>query len=162
MTQMQQQMQEQTQQMQQMAQQLQDKQADRDVKIREAEIAAESRILEAQINNSGRADVEELRGIVELLKQNIDIANTPADWRTQGEDVGSYDVNQPQDYPQPMEFEQPIAPAQDIESPPSEGFLMPEQNALPNFAPDPDQIGESALIDENLAFMPNGDGQNDV
>ena len=162
MTQMQQQMQEQTQQMQQMAQQLQDKQADRDVKIREAEIAAESRILEAQINNSGRSDVEELRGIVELLKQNIDIANTPADWRTQGEDVGSYDVNQPQDYPQPMEFEQPIAPAQDIESPPSEGFLMPEQNALPNFAPDPDQIGESALIDENLAFMPNGDGQNDV
>ena len=61
-----------------------------------------------------------------------------------------------------MEFEQPIAPAQDIESPPSEGFLMPEQNAQPNFAPDPDQIGESALIDENLAFMPNGDGQNDV
>lgn len=162
MTQMQQQMQEQTQQMQQMAQQLQDKQADRDVKIREAEIAAESRILEAQINNSGRADVEELRGIVELLKQNIDIANTPADWRTQGEDVGSYDVNQPQYYPQPMEFEQPIVPAQDIESPPSEGFLMPEQNALPNFAPDPDQIGESALIDENLAFTPNGDGQNDV
>ena len=162
MTQMQQQMQEQTQQMQQMAQQLQDKQADRDVKIREAEIAAESRILEAQINNSGRSDVEELRGIVELLKQNIDIANTPADWRTQGEDVGSYDVNQSQDYPQPMEFEQPIVPAQDIESPPSEGFLMPEQNALPNFAPDPDQIGESALIDENLAFMPNGDGQNDV
>lgn len=162
MTQMQQQMQEQAQQMQQMAQQLQDKQADRDVKIREAEIAAESRILEAQINNSGRADVEELRGIVELLKQNIDITNTPADWLTQGEDVGSYDVNQSQDYPQPMEFEQPIAPAQDIESPPSEGFLMPEQNALPNFAPDPDQIGESALIDENLAFMPNGDGQNDV
>lgn len=162
MTQMQQQMQEQMQQMQQMAQQLEDKQADRDVKIREAEIAAESRILEAQINNSGRADVEELRGIVELLKQNIDITNTPADWLTQGEDVGSYDVNQSQDYSQPMEFEQPIAPAQDIESPPSEGFLMPEQNALPNFAPDPDQIGESALIDENLAFMPNGDGQNDV
>lgn len=161
-TQMQQQMQEQTQQMQQMAQQLQDKQADRDVKIREAEIAAESRILEAQINNSGRADVEELRGIVELLKQNVDITNTPADWLTQGEDVGSYDVNQSQDYPQPMEFEQPIAPAQDVESPPSEGFLMPEQNAQPNFAPNPDQIGESALINENLAFMPNGDGQNDV
>lgn len=162
MTQMQQQMQEQMQQMQEMARQLQDKQADRDVKIREAEIAAESRILEAQINNSGRADVEELRGIVELLKQNVDITNTPADWLTQGEDVGNYDVNQSQDYPQPMEFEQPIAPAQDIESHPSEGFLMPEQNALPNFAPNPDQIGESALIDENLAFMPNGDGQNDV
>jgi len=148
--------------MQEMARQLQDKQADRDVKIREAEIAAESRIQEAQINNSGRPDVEELRGIVELLKQNVDITNTPQDWLTQGEDVNNYNPNQPQEYSQPMEFEQPIAPAQDIESPPSEGFLMPEQNALPNFAPDPDQIGESALIDENLAFMPNGDGQNDV
>ena len=162
MTQMQQQMQEQMQQMQEMARQLQDKQADRDVKIREAEIAAESRIQEAQINNSGRADVEELRGIVELLKQNVDITNTPPDWLTQGEDVDNYNPNQPQEYSQPMEFEQPIAPAQDVESPPSEGFLMPEQNAQPNFAPNPDQIGESALIDEDLAFMPNGDGQNDV
>ena len=162
MTQMQQQMQEQMQQMQEMARQLQDKQADREVEIRKAEIAADSRIQEAQINNSGRADVEELRGIVELLKQNVDITNTPPDWLTQGEDVGSYDVNQSQDYPQPMEPEQPIAPAQDIESPPSEGFLMPEQNAQQNFAPNPDQIGESALINEDLAFMPNGDGQNDV
>lgn len=162
MTQMQQQMQEQTQQMQQMAQQLEDKQADRDVKIREAEIAAESRILEAQINNSGRSDVEELRGIVELLKQKIDLSNIPEDWVVQGEDVESYYPDAPQEYSQPMEFEQPIAPAQGIESPPSEGFLMPEQNAQPNFAPNPDQIGESALINENLAFMPNGDGQNDV
>lgn len=162
MTQMQQQMQEQMQQMQEMARQLQDKQADRDVEIKKAEIAADSRIQEAQINNSGRADVEELRGIVELLKQNVDITNTPPDWLTQGEDVDNYDPNQPQEYSQPMEFEQPIAPAQDVESPPSEGFLMSEQNAQPNFAPNPDQIGESALIDEDLAFMPNGDGQNDV
>lgn len=162
MTQMQQQMQEQMQQMQEMARQLQDKQADREVEIRKAEIAADSRIQEAQINNSGRADVEELRGIVELLKQNVDITNTPTDWLTQGEDVDNYNLNQPQEYSQPMEFEQPIAPAQDIESPPSEGFLMPEQNAQPNFAPNPDQIGESALINEDLAFMPNGDGQNDV
>ena len=162
MTQMQQQMQEQMQQMQEMARQLQDKQADRDVKIREAEIAAESRIQEAQINNSGRADVEELRGIVELLKQKIDLSDIPEDWVTQGEDVDNYNPNQPQEYSQPMEFEQPIAPAQYVESPPSEGFLMSEQNAQPNFAPNPDQIGESALIDEDLAFMPNGDGQNDV
>ena len=162
MTQMQQQMQEQMQQMQEMARQLQDKQADRDVKIREAEIAADSRIQEAQINNSGRADVEELRGIVELLKQKIDLSDIPEDWVTQGEDVDNYNPNQPQEYSQPMEFEQPIAPAQDVESPPSEGFLMPEQNAQPNFAPNPDQVGESALIDEDLAFMPNGDGQNDV
>lgn len=162
MTQMQQQMQEQMQQMQEMARQLQDKQADRDVKIREAEIAADSRIQEAQINNSGRADVEELRGIVELLKQNVDITNTPPDWLTQGEDVDNYNLNQPQEYSQPMEFEQPIEFAQDVESPPSEGFLMSEQNAQPNLAPNPDQIGESALINEDLAFMPNGDGQNDV
>ena len=162
MTQMQQQMQEQMQQMQEMARQLQDKQADREVEIRKAEIAADSRIQEAQINNSGRADVEELRGIVELLKQNVDITNTPSDWLTQGEDVNNYNPNQPQEYSQPMEPEQPIEFAQDVESPPSEGFLMSEQNAQPNFAPNPDQIGESALINEDLAFMPNGDGQNDV
>lgn len=120
MTQMQQQMQEQMQQMQEMARQLQDKQADREVEIRKAEIAADSRIQEAQINNSGRADVEELRGIVELLKQNVDITNTPPDWLTQGEDVNNYNPNQPQEFPQPMEPEQPIEFAQDIENPPSE------------------------------------------
>ena len=39
------------------------------LKIREAEIAAEKAAFKKAQITSGRADVEELRGIVELLKQ---------------------------------------------------------------------------------------------
>ena len=55
-------------------------------------------------------------------------------------------------------FEQPIVPAQDMNSPPSEGFLMSEQNAQQeNFALNPDQVEESAMI-ENVLPVEQQDG----
>lgn len=157
-SQMQNQMQQQQQQMQEMMKQLQDKQADRDVEIMKAQIAAESRVQEAQINNSGRTDVEELRGVVELLKQQVDMSQVPPDWLQQGEDDQSYNQN-----PQTGGFEPPPDPSQQpFQDPATEqGFLMPEQMAQPNFAPEPDQFGESAPIENGMNMMPNGDG-NDV
>lgn len=159
MTQMQQQMQMLQQQLQQAQAELNDKNADREVEIIKAQITADSRIQEAQINNSGRADVEELRGVVELLKQQVDMSQVPPEWLQQGEDDQSYNQDS-----QTRGFEPPPDPApQSFEDPAIEqGFLMPEQSAQPSFAPEIDQIGESALIDNGMNMMPNGDGQNDV
>ena len=134
--------------------QLNDKNADRNIEMMKVELQAEKDIQVAQINASSRSDVQELRGVVELLKQRIDLSNTPQNWLQQGEGVDSYAPAEIEQPPQPMEYEQPIEPAPDMNSPPSEGFLMPEENAQPeNLAPSPDQIGESALI-ENGGMPP--------
>lgn len=134
--------------------QLNDKNADRNIEMMKVELQAEKDIQVAQINASSRSDVQELRGVVELLKQRIDLSNTPQNWLQQGEGVDSYAPTEIEQPPQPMEYEQPIEPAPDMNSPPSEGFLMPEENAQPeNLAPSPDQIGESALI-ENGGMPP--------
>lgn len=134
--------------------QLNDKNADRNIEMMKVELQAEKDIQVAQINASSRSDVQELRGVVELLKQRIDLSNTPQNWLQQGEGVDSYAPTEIEQPPQPMEYEQPIEPAPDMNSPPSEGFLMSEQNAQPeNLAPSPDQIGESALI-ENGGMPP--------
>ena len=135
-------------------QQLNDKNADRNIEMMKVQLQAEKDIQVAQINASSRSDVQELRGVVELLKQRIDLSNTPQNWLQQGEGVDSYAPTEIEQPPQPMEYEQPIEPAPDMNSPPSEGFLMPEENAQPeNLAPNPDQIGESALI-ENGGMPP--------
>lgn len=135
-------------------QQLNDKNADRNIEMMKVQLQAEKDIQVAQINASSRSDVQELRGVVELLKQRIDLSNTPQNWLQQGEGVDSYAPTEIEQPPQPMEYEQPIEPAPDMNSPPSEGFLMPEENAQPeNLAPSPDQIGESALI-ENGGMPP--------
>ena len=135
-------------------QQLNDKNADRNIEMMKVELQAEKDIQVAQINASSRSDVQELRGVVELLKQRIDLSNTPQNWLQQGEGVDNYAPTEIEQPPQPMEYEQPIEPAPDMNSPPSEGFLMPEENAQPeNLAPSPDQIGESALI-ENGGMPP--------
>ena len=134
--------------------QLNDKNADRNIEMMKVELQAEKDIQVAQINASSRSDVQELRGVVELLKQRIDLSNTPQNWLQQGEGVDSYAPTEIEQPPQPMEYEQPIELAPDMNSPPSEGFLMPEENAQPeNLAPSPDQIGESALI-ENGGMPP--------
>ena len=134
--------------------QLNDKNADRNIEMMKVELQAEKDIQVAQINASSRSDVQELRGVVELLKQRIDLSNTPQNWLQQGEGVDSYAPTEIEQPPQPMEYEQPIEPAPDMNSPPSEGFLMPEENAQPeNLAPSPDQIGESAMI-ENGGMPP--------
>lgn len=131
-----------------------DKDQDRQLEMVKAQLQAEKDIQVAQINASSRSDVQELRGVVELLKQRIDLSNTPQNWLQQGEGVDSYAPAEIEQPPQPMEYEQPIEPAPDMNSPPSEGFLMPEENAQPeNLAPSPDQTGESALI-ENGGMPP--------
>lgn len=136
-----------------------DKEMDRQLETFKAELEKEKAIQVAQINNAGRADVEELRGVVKLIEQKINLANAPQDWLQKGEGVESYAPSPQNNLPsQPMEYEQPIVPAQDIESPPSEGFLMPDENAQ-NFALEPDQFEESAMINEQVLPV---EQQNDV
>jgi hypothetical protein len=146
---------------------LSDKKADREVEIKKAIMNAEQAIKVAQINNSGRADVEELRGMVELMKQQIDLSSAPQDWLQQGEDVDKYAPTKAIDddeYPQSGGLEPPPDMTQQgIENPATEqGFLMPEESAQPNFALNPDQIKESALIKNGGDLLPNMEQQNDV
>ena len=136
-----------------------DKEMDRQLETFKAELEKEKAIQVAKINASSRADQEEIKGLVTLLKEKIALANAPPQWIQQGEGVENY-APSPQNNlpPQPMEYGQPIVPAQDIESPPSEGFLMPEQNAQQeNFALNPDQVEESAMI-ENVLPVEQQDG----
>lgn len=156
--------------LEQLQKQLNDKEADRQIELVKAQLQAEQAIQVAQINNSGRADVEELRGIVELMKQQIDIRNAPQDWLEQGEDVDAYapsEAYEPEyddEYSQPEWSEPPsdIAPT-DMESPATEqGFLMPEETVQPNLALNPDQIEDSALINTGGDLLPNMEQNNDV
>jgi hypothetical protein len=144
---------------------LNDKKADREIDIQKAILNAEQAIKVAQINNAGRSDVEELRGIVELLKQQVDLSNIPQDWTQQGEDVEEYAPSEAIDdnkysqsgWPEPP----PDMTQQGIENPATEqGFLMPKESAQPNFAPNPDQIGESALIKNGGDLLPNMEQNN--
>lgn len=133
-----------------------DKDQDRQLEMVKTQLQAEKDIQVAQINAASRADVQELRGVVELLKQKIDIANAPPQWTQQGEGVENYSPS-PTDLPsQPMEYEQPIEFAQDMTNPPSEGFLMSDENAQ-NLALEPDQFEESAMI-ENVLPVEQQDG----
>lgn len=162
MSQMQQQVQMLQQQLQQAQVELNDKNADRNIEMVKVQLQAEKDIQVAQINASSRSDVQELRGVVELLKQQVDLRSAPQGWVQQGEGVDNYAPTQ--DYSQMGGFEPPPDFAQQSFQDPAteQGFLMPEEMAQPNFAPEPDQIGESALIEDGMNFMPNGDGQNDV
>jgi hypothetical protein len=155
--------------LEQLQKQLNDKEADRQIELVKAQLQAEQAIQVAQINNSGRADIEELRGIVELMKQQIDLRNAPQDWLEQGEDVDAYapsEAYDPEDeeYPQAEWSEPPsdIAPT-DMESPATEqGFFMPEETVQPNLALNPDQIEDSALINTGGDLLPNMEQNNDV
>ena len=155
--------------LEQLQKQLNDKEADRQIELVKAQLQAEQAIQVAQINNSGRADVEELRGIVELMKQQIDLRNAPQDWLEQGEDIDAYAPSEAYD-PEDEEYSQPewsepppdIAPT-DMESPATEqGFLMPEETVQPNLALNPDQIEDSALINTGGDLLPNMEQNNDV
>ncbi|KWQ05494.1 portal protein p19 [Acinetobacter harbinensis] len=136
--------------------QLNDKNADRNIEMMKVELQAEKDIQVAQINASSRSDVQELRGVVELLKQRIDLSNTPQNWLQQGEGVDNYAPTTAQNTSLSEGLEPPPDMSQtEVESPATEqGFLMPEESAQPeNLAPSPDQIGESALI-ENGGMPP--------
>ena len=157
--------QKQIQQIEELTQQLNDKNADREVDLQKALLNAEQAIQVAQINNAGRADVEELRGLVELIKQKIDLANAPQDWLQKGEGVKNYtpdSINQ--ELSQSGGFEPPPDLSYQPEDNPAieQGFLMPEEPAQQNFALSPDQAEESALIDGGVEIMPNLEQENDV
>lgn len=142
--------------------QLNDKNAERNVEIFKAELQAQKDIQVAQINAASRSDVQELRGVVELLKQQIDHRNAPESWVQQGEGVDSYAPSQPI-LPQSDGFEPPPDMTQsDFQDPAIEqGFLMPEQSAQPeNFAPDLSQFGESASAEDG-GFMSPMENLND-
>lgn len=169
---LQQQMQQAEQTMQQMQQELQgamqqlnDKSQARELEMLKIQLQAEKDIKVAQINASSRADVQELRGMVDLIKQNGTIAGAPDDWSQQGEDVGNYNPDMPMFDPneQYQPEQQPFNPqsddvppefAQSAElSPPSEGFLMPDDLAQQQQpAPEFGQFGNDAPMvnDEDL------------
>lgn len=143
--------------------QVSDKTEDRNVEMLKAQLQAEKDIQVAQINAASRADVQELRGTVELLKQRIDISNAPPNWVEQGEGVDNYAPSQSYEIPQSDGFDPPpdIAPI-DMQNPAIEqGFLMPEEMDQQNFAPEPDQLGDSALINQDIDLMSNpNDGES--
>ncbi|WP_046023825.1 portal protein [Acinetobacter baumannii] len=127
-----------------------DKDKEHQLEMFKAQLQYEKDIQVAQINAASRADVQELKGAVDLMKQQVaSIGQMPAKWMQTGEGVDNYAPSPPTDLPsQPMEEEQPIEPAQSIQNPDiDQGFLMPEENAQP-LALDPDQIEESAMINE--------------
>ncbi|MDO7225129.1 portal protein [Acinetobacter baumannii] len=127
-----------------------DKDKEHQLEMFKAQLQYEKDIQVAQINAASRADVQELKGAVDLMKQQVaSIGQMPAKWMQTGEGVDNYAPFPPTDLPsQPMEEEQPIEPAQSIQNPDiDQGFLMPEENAQP-LALDPDQIEESAMINE--------------
>lgn len=135
--------------------QLDDKNADRNIEMVKVQLQAEKDIQVAQINASSRSDVQELRGVVELLKQQIDLRNAPQSWVQQGEGVDNYAPTTTQNTSLPRGLEPPPDMSQtDFENPAIEqGFLMPEQSAQENFAPDLSQFGESASA-ENGGLPP--------
>lgn len=140
--------------------QLNDKNAERNIEVFKAELQAQKDIQVAQINAASRADVQELRSVAELLKQQMNgIQNAmqymPEQWLQQGEGVDNYAPSQPQQIPQSDGFEPPPDMTQsDFQDPATEqGFLMPEESAQEQFAPEISQFGESATA-ENGGIPP--------
>ncbi|EOU3910353.1 portal protein, partial [Acinetobacter baumannii] len=106
-----------------------DKDKEHQLEMFKAQLQYEKDIQVAQINAASRADVQELKGAVDLMKQQVaSIGQMPAKWMQTGEGVDNYAPSPPTDLPsQPMEEEQPIEPAQSIQNPDiDQGFLMPE------------------------------------
>lgn len=147
-------------------QQLNDKNAERNIEVFKAELQAQKDIQVAQINAASRSDVQELRSVAELLKQQMNgIQNAmqymPEQWLQQGEGVDSYAPSQPI-LPQSGGFEPPPDMTQsDFQDPANEqGFLMPEESAQQDFAPEISQFGESATAEDG-GFMPPMENLND-
>lgn len=156
---------------QQMQQELQaaqaelaDKNADRELKAQQMITEFEKAIQVAQINASSRTDVEEIRNIYKMIEQQVSLLHAPPQWSQKGESVDNYRPEQPQQFSQTDGFEPPPGLTQsDLQDPATEqGFLMPEESAQPQIAPDPDQIGDSALITDGMQMLNLEQPQNDV
>lgn len=133
--------------------QLNDKNQERQLEMFKVQLQAEKDIQVAQINASSRADVQELKGVTELIKQNLSnmqnmMQNIPQGWLQQGEGVGNYAPPQNDLSSQADWHEPPPETASSFESPATEqGFLMPEETAQ-TLALSPDQTEERAMINE--------------
>lgn len=136
---------------------LNDKSADRELDLVKAQIEHDKAIKVAQINAASRADVEELKGTVELLKEKLNIQSIPSEWFQQGDSINQY---QPQEQSLNSQFETaepPPEPAPSIQDPANvQDFLMPDQTAQQNFAPDLSQVGDSAMATDAQLMPPIG------
>lgn len=148
-----------------------DKEADRQLEMVKVQLQVEKDIRVAQINASSRADVEELKGTVELLKEQLSMSTgqpiIPHDWYEVGEnmphDLDHFDTLQDmpehemQELPSQHEMDEPPSMLSETIGSPAEseqGFLMPEM--AQNFAPETDQSGNSVTV---LPFMEQTNGQ---
>lgn len=142
MQQYQQQMQQLQMQLQEAMAQAEDKNAERQVKYQIAELQAQTTIAVAQMNNTSKAEIEELKGAINMILQNM---QPPQEW------LDTDLQNQPPPEPQ---FQ---------EEPPQGGFLTPEEQQMiqqqmleqqaqqQNYAPDDGQIGidaQNMTVDE--------------
>lgn len=142
-------------------QQLNDKTADRNIEMMKAQLQAEKDIQVAEINAASRADVQELRGVVDLIKQNMNLSQMPQQWLQNGEGVDSY-APSPPSIPQDIQVDPPDNPAQQTIQDPAieQDFLLPEQTDQENFAPENSQFGESATANDGMfPSFPNGEEQ---
>ncbi|MHA3059919.1 portal protein [Acinetobacter sp. ANC 4636] len=161
-------------------QQLSDKNADRNLEMMKVELQARKDIQVAQINAASRADVQELRSVAELLKQQMlgvkdVLSQIPPQWLQNGDSTDNYepgefdknDPNEPTETNEPQDFSQldePDPPSNMSQQAPQEppqdgGFLMPDEMDQQNFAPESGQFGDSAMAtDENL-FPSLGNGE---
>jgi hypothetical protein len=141
MQQYQQQMQQLQMQLQEAMAQAEDKNAERQVKYQIAELQAQTTIAVAQMNNTSKAEIEELKGAINMILQNM---QPPQEW------LDTDLQNQPPPEPQIEE------------EPPRGGFLTPEEQQMiqqqmleqqaqqQNYAPDDGQIGIDA---QNMAVV---------
>lgn len=137
MQQYQQQMQQLQMQLQEAMAQADDKNAERQAKFAIEQLKAETTIQVAQINNVAKAELEELKGAINMILQNM---QPPQEW------LDTDLQNQPPPEPQ---FQ---------EEPPQGGFLTPEEQQMfelqaqqQNYAPDDGQIGidaQNMTVDE--------------
>lgn len=137
MQQYQQQMQQLQMQLQEAMAQADDKNAERQAKFAIEQLKAETTIQVAQINNVAKAELEELKGAINMILQNM---QPPQEW------LDTDLQNQPPPEPQ---FQ---------EEPPQGGFLTPEEQQMfelqaqqQNYAPDVGQIGidaQNMTVDE--------------
>lgn len=145
------QMQQAMQQMQMQLQQAQGEIANREAQIQKelqiAQMKAETDLQVAKIREAGRSDQEEIKGMVQLLLQRLQV---PDDWKAEGEDVTSYQSENPQN------FKQYLNPVNE------QGFLMPndmatqmpqsEQIPQPINATDGDFANDSSDLDADQAI----------
>jgi hypothetical protein len=143
-------------------QQLNDKNAQMNLEVFKAELEKEKAIQVAQIQAASRADVEELKGVIEMFKQQMNLSQAPQGWIQNGDGVENYQPKTQQTYSQDIQDDPPDnLTQQTIQDPAIEqDFLLPEEMDQQNFAPELSQLGDSAMAtDGMLPSLQNGEEQ---